>query len=240
MDENKIFVLIMLSIIMIIGIFSIILTSNFLNFIKKIIVKTRKNELIFYREYMVASGYSIKSKFGKINIKKAIKIFKKNKNDSNNIGILSKFNGFYYPFHDLDNINDLKLFKKLYSANPYVIFKSSSDDRYWGIVDFQNKKIKNILLEHNWGICNDSEYVKYSEHYKLIIIRGLYKNFDRKPVLFKINNKPSKNFQLFIDKLVSYYNKEGLELSVLKYQNPEMLIKFNRKRKLKNIINNNK
>jgi len=44
------------------------------------------------------------------------------------------------------------------------------------------------------------------------------------------------NYQeTFIDKLDTYYNKEGLELSVLRYKDPTMLIKYNRRRKLQQL-----
>ncbi len=70
-----------------------------------------------------------------------------------------------------------------------------------------------------------------------ILIRGLYEDLSRKPRLNEINGNLSKNFQLFIDKLSMYYNKEGLELSVLKFKDPNLLIQYNRKKKLQQLNN---
>ena len=53
--------------------------------------------------------------------------------------------------------------------------------------------------------------------------------------ILHINGNLSTNFQLFIDKMFIYYNNEGLELSVLRYKNPQLLIKFNRKLKLQQL-----
>ena len=69
------------------------------------------------------------------------------------------------------------------------------------------------------------------------MIRGLYENKEKKPVLYEINGNLSKNFQLFIDKLRIYYNREGFELSVLRYNDPSLLLRFNRKRKLEILKN---
>jgi hypothetical protein len=160
-----------------------------------------------------------------------------NDNIQSSISIESKLNSFYYPIFDLDNLTHFNLFEKLYSPNSYVLFRSS-ENHYWGIVDAPYKKITTIFNDFNWKICNDLNYVNFCKSYNRLPIRALYENKNRKPRLYKIHGNLSKNFQLFIDNLCIYYNKEGLELSVLKYKNPEMLIHFNRKLKLKNIKNN--
>ena len=103
---------------------------------------------------------------------------------------------------------------------------------FWGIVDIPFKKRKDIFYEHNWKICNDDRYTLFCRNFNKIFIRGLYDSKDKKPILWKVNGELSENFKLFIDTLEKYYNNEGLEISVLRYQNHEMLFKFNRKRKL--------
>jgi hypothetical protein len=43
------------------------------------------------------------------------------------------------------------------------------------------------------------------------------------------------NFKVFIEKLEHFYSNEGLELSVLKYKEPNMILKFDRKNKLEQL-----
>ena len=68
-------------------------------------------------------------------------------------------------------------------------------------------------------------------------MRGTYENISRKPTIVSKNREEdfSDNLKLFIEKLVSYYNNEALEMSVLKYQTPELILRFDRKRKLKKL-----
>lgn len=231
MDKDELLGVVFVVVIGIIILIVVLVRSNLINFIVRLFVRTKKNELNFFRQYILSRDYSTINKFRRIHIEKVIERFKKNKT-SNYINIRSFFNGSHYPFYDLDDDTKLQLFKKIYAATPYVIFQSSKNN-FWGIVDLPQKDIKKILTDHNWNICNDSKYVNYSRHHKALCIRGLYKNMDRKPILIKENKNLSKTFRLFVDKLVTYYSKESLEISVIKYQNPEMLIRFNRKRKLK-------
>lgn len=194
----------------------------------------KTNELTFFRQYEYYGGYGTEVKIKKESLSDIIFKYKDSVKTSGGVLIESKFNNIYYPVFDIDNLDDFALFKNLYSPTPYVLF-SSSKGHYWGILDTPYDNINKIFLDHNWKICNDQKYIEYSRNYKLMSIRGLYENESRKPSLYTINGNLSENFQLFIDKIVKYYNKEGLELSVLRYKDPLMLIKFNRKRKLEQI-----
>jgi len=231
MDKQVVLAIIIISIVLMVVLIVVLFRSNLINFIAKFFVKTRKNELSFFRQYEISLDYSKLNRFRRISIEKLLKIFKKHTTGSTKVNIRMIFNGNYYASYDLDLQSKLTLFKQVYSATPYVLFKSS-EGKHWGLVDIPYKKLKDIFVDHNWNICNDQQYVSYTKHHRLLVIRGLYKNFDRKPTHIYTNKILSKNFQLFIDKLVTYYSKEGLEMSILKYQDPEMLIKFNRKRKL--------
>lgn len=205
-----------------------------INFFKK--VRVKKNELSFIYSYIHYGNYSndniLKPKYLEFILNK----FKKNVNVNDlNIQIESKFNDEYYAFFDLDDDQEkLKLFKDLYNDMSYAIFHSSSD-HYWAILDKPYKNIKDIFSNANWKICNDTKYVNFSFNHKKLIMRGSYESKERKPVLYETYGILSKNFQLFIDKLYYYYNNEGLELSVIKYKNHELLIQYNRKLKLQQI-----
>jgi len=152
----------------------------------------------------------------------------------NFVSIESKFNNIYYASFDLDTDEHLVFFRHLYQSTPYALF-ITSDGHYWGIVDYPHDDIKNIFYEPNWKNCNDQRYISFCRNQNMLLIRGIYENDDRKPKLYTVNGKFSKNFQLFIDKLCIYYNKEGLELSVIRYKDPKLQIKFNRRRKLQQL-----
>lgn len=208
------------------------------HFIKSKFIITPTNQLSFWRQYIYNDGYDEENRFTKQHIYKILDRFRKKDFIIESVSIESVFNHIYYPVFDIDDPTQLELFKKLYSPSAYAIFKSSTD-HYWCILDNGFKNKKHIFYDVNWKICNDPKYVNFCHEYNKFLIRGIYENFERKPFLFETNGKFSKNFQSFIDKLFIYYNKEGLELSVLKYRDPSLLIKFNRKRKLQIINENN-
>jgi len=211
----------------------------------KLLFTKNKNELSFLRQYTYNGLYSREERLILESLNTIISKFIKMEKNTGGVLIESKFNGIYYPMLDLDSQENFDLFKQLYINTPYVIFKSSIDqssvdlDHYWGFLDIPYKKPSIIFKEHNWKICNDQKYISFSRWCNKILIRGLYENKDRKPFIFETNEKMSTNFQLFINKLCIYYNKEGLELSVLRYHDPALLILFNRKCKLKQINETN-
>lgn len=195
----------------------------------------KRNKLSFLREYTDHGDYGMDSGFYNESLNKIIKKFKNFELVNNDkVAIKSKFNNIHYPIFDLDDLEMLEIFKTLYSDESYAIFKSS-DEHFWAFLDAPHKNTKDIFYNTNWKICNDQKYVTFSIGNKNLIVRGLYENKKRKPYLFEKNGILSKNFQLFIDKLSIYYNKEGLELSLLRYKDPELLFQFNRKIKLEQL-----
>lgn len=227
--------------------------------IKNLIAKLKyqSDNLIFLREYQYSAGYCTNIGYVYETIDTIIKKFKSNVDNKFGVAIESAFNNINYAFFDLDTKEKLDLFEKLYEDVSHVIFissirkvedfqysgstkKSDNDEpeHYWGIVDIPYDKKSEIFREHNWKICNDQKYVEYCREYNSIRIRGLYENDSRKPRIYKESGVFSKNFKLFIDKLTTFYNNEGLELSVLRFKDPKMLILFNRRKKLQNIEKN--
>lgn len=195
-----------------------------------------KNKLTFYIEHTHYGTYSTLSVHKKKSIYKILILFKNVVHPNNVIVILSKFNNIHYMFFDLDDDDKINLFKTLYAEESYVIY-CSSPNHYWGIVDKPHKNINSVLLDTNWNICNDNKYVTFTKAHNKLYIRALYKDKFRKPFLFETHGKLSKNFEMFIDKLNDFYNKEGLELSILKHKDQDLLLQFNRKLKLKEIQN---
>jgi len=204
---------------------------------KKILESEITDELRFYRQYKYYGSYSSGDRRKREKLSEIIDYFRKSIKNDCGVNIESNFNGLIYPVFDLDSQEKLDLFKNLYSTDTYVIFRSSQD-HYWGILDSPTEKIEEIFYDHNWKTCNDQQYVEFSREYEKLYLRGIYENEDRKPRIFETNENLSKNFQLFINKLSIYFSKEGLELSVLRYKDPTLLIKFNRKLKLKQLNEN--
>ena len=213
--------------------------------------KKEKDELIFLRQYTHDREYDPEQRIKYESIDYILKYFRKliDIDKFCNVVIESKFKNVIYPFFDLDSKSKYELFKTLYVDIPYVIFISSYNDEelndekkyhYWGIIDKSYKNIKELILNQNWKICNDEKYVKYSTYLNKLMIRGLYENKNRKPKLFEKNGNLSKNLELFISKLENHYKNNGFELSILKYKDPELLIQFDRKIKLKKINCNEK
>jgi len=200
---------------------------------KKIKIKNKgnPNELLIYLRWNSYSGYSTTEKVALTPIPEILKKFYNNA-DSYDVNIKSEFNDIEYPVFDLDEIDYKNTFTSVFKDKPYVIFKTSVTDectKYWAILGepLENGK-KNIY----WRTCNDPKYVKYTEAKGVFYIRGLYENKIRKPIVVENNGEHSDNFKLYIDKLVDYYNQEALELSVLKYKTPELILKFDRRKKL--------
>jgi len=212
-----------------------------LKIIRRVVVK--KDTLSFFEQYIYHDSYSDEDRMRPRYLPKILDIFRRSVKCNGSVSIESRFNNINYAVFDLDNIEQLKLFKKIYSATPYAIFVSSyeqfvstsSQNNYWAFVDYPYSNIRKIFNEPNWKVCNDHNYVSFCMHHKKVLVRGIYEDNSRKPHQYEINGNLSKNFQLFIDKLDTYYNKDGLELSVLRYKDPTMLIKFNRRRKLQQL-----
>lgn len=228
---------IIVSIIMIIIVLYVYIPWYKLKNVKNISIA--KNELSFLRYLDDYGSYSNETKLLRDTISNIINIYKTFITPpKGGVLIESVFNNLYYPVFDIDDFDNYTLFRNIFSPTPYVLM-SSSNGHYWGILDMPYDSVHKIFYDHNWKICNDSNYIKFCRQYNYIPMRGLYKNESRKPRLYATNGNLSDNFQLFINKLLLYYNKEGLELSVLKHKDHSMLMKFNRKRKLEQINKNN-
>jgi len=204
-----------------------------------------KNELIYLHQTTHYGSYDTTSKLKYKSIGSIMKYFRTMINIDRYCEVLieSKFKNVIYPVFDLDCKSKYELFKTLYKDTPYVIFISSynkgadseNEYHYWGIIDEQYKKIKKLILNQNWKLCNDQDYINFSTRINKVLIRGIYENKNNKPKIFEKNGVLSENFELFISKLENHYNNNGFELSILRYKDTELLIKFNRKIKLNKI-----
>jgi len=198
--------------------------------------KSTKDELIFYHEYVVYSTYSERNKSKIFTIPDIFTRFKKEGKIPKEWGVYVKceYNGVTYPMFDLDTVEHKETFEKLYSDVPYVLFQSSID-HYWGILGVENK---NIFTDTYWLSCNDPSFVKMTLKTGYFRLRGLYETMSRKPIVCKINGTLSDNFQEFIEKVENFLKNDAMELSILKSKDPQMMLKFDRKRKLEQIDGN--
>lgn len=200
------------------------------------IFKTNKSpdgELSFIKMYEDYGSYDTKNKYADESLPKLFKIFRGNWIKKEKPFLSCKFNGNYYPFHDLDNKNSLDTFKEIYKKSEYVIF-NSSPDHYWGIVNEPNT-LDIIHKSINWRTCNDQQYVLSQCDNNMMTIRGYYEDISRKPRIEMVNGTLSGDFKIFIGKLTQYFSNEGLELSVLMFKDHGLLIKFNRSKKLQKL-----
>jgi len=197
---------------------------------------TPKDELIIFHEYIVYSTYSEDNKSKIMSIADIFKRFKKKATIPKKWGVYvkSEYNGISYPMFDLDTIEHKETFEKLYSDVPYVLYQSSID-HYWGILGVEKP---NIFTDTYWISCNDTDFVNMTKERKHFRLRALYEELNRKPVLIKVSGDISKNFEEFNNKVQSFINNDAMELSILKYKNPQMMLKFDRKRKLEQIDGN--
>jgi len=194
----------------------------------------KNNKLTFFRNYESYGSYSSSERYKIESLDTILKKFRKSLSTENTVSIKTIFNNINYAVFDLDDNKKLDLFEIISDEDSYVIFQSS-EEHYWAILDKPYKKLSDIFNNHNWKICNDQKFTQYCFNTKHIVIRGLYEDKSRKPFIVKKQGELSENFQMFISKLEDFYNKEGFELSVLRYRDPDMLIKYNRKLKMKNL-----
>ena len=202
-------------------------------FKKKKFFAPPKDELIIYHEYTDYGGYSSRDKSKIFSVSGIFEKFRKTGDIPEKWGVYVKceYNGVTYPTFDLDTVEYKETFEKLYDGVPYVLYQSSPN-HYWGILGTENP---NILTDTYWLSCNDFRFVDMAKIHGYFRLRALYEEMKRKPILIKSNGDISENFEEFNNKLQSFINNEALELSIIKYKNPQMMLKFDRKRKLDKI-----
>lgn len=191
-----------------------------------------EDKLILHLEYKHQGNYTSSMRSVKSTITRLLSNFKEGAAKDDYIFIESKFNGINYPFFDLDNEEMKDTFLEIYKEEKFVLFQSSPE-HYWAILD-ENVDLKFLFQDTKWLTCNDPKYVSCSKSSENLRIRGLYAYRNRKPQIIQKNreNEFTENFSKYIESMVEYYNNDGLELSVLKYKTPELILLFDRKKKL--------
>jgi len=120
----------------------------------------------------------------------------------------------------------------------YVCFRSS-ENHYWVLVDKPLKKLKNFFndtLYFIWTVYSDTEFTRISLEQKKLLIRGIFEDFTRQPIIIKKSKTLSDNFTIFITKLEKYYNQDAIKFSALKFKDTDLLKTYLRTEKLKRIL----
>jgi hypothetical protein len=200
--------------------------------------RPKTNEIIFKYEYEHASWNSYSSE---TRIKRGyIDFFKERfrQREFNNIMVISEYNEFMYPFFDIDDLTKYNHFVRNATCN-YVSFQSSPG-HFWIFVDKPFRKyteFKNDDISNDWAVYSDTKYQSMSNNRKEFHVRGFFEKLEKQPGIVDKKGNFSENFSEFISKLENYYNVDCLELSALRYNDPDMLLKLRRIQKLNRITN---
>lgn len=197
-----------------------------------------ENQLIIKYEYEHSSwgGYSSTTKLKRGYIDELIFRFKQR--TFNNVILISEYNGVKYPFFDIDELDKYNHFIRNFKEIPYVVFQSSPG-HFWVIVDKPFVKYFDFMkdeLFNDWVVYSDTNYQKMTNDRSEFHIRGDFKNLERQPTLIEKYGEFNQNFSEFISKLESYFECDCLELSTLRYNDPDMLLKLRRIKKLNRVI----
>lgn len=230
MIDTRVIVVLVLFSPLIIGVF--MLLYEYIMEFKKIYSVNKKDSLILYLEELSNDSVGNNTKYLMRNIEDILILFKEKRDRYIYIGC--HYNEKNYPLYKIYNKKDLMTFKKCFYDTPYVIF-NHHNQYYSCIIDQEYKKIEDIFKDVNWLTINQYNDRKSIMYHNKLFIDGLYEYDNFKPTILETNGNLSENFKNFINKLVDYYDNQGLELSVLKYQNSEMIIRYNRQKKLKQL-----
>ena len=194
----------------------------------------KKDELTFLRIYEYFGTYSNTSKIKNTQIDFILSQYR-NQNEYNELIILSKLNDYHYPFFDIDDIDKYNHFCNNTDSN-YVSFQSSPG-HFWVIVDKPFISLQDFIKDpifNDWIVYSDDKYTKLVSD--KFYIRGTFKTLMRQPVIDKKIGVFSDDFKTLIEKIVEHYDTDGLELSMLRYKQPDMLLQFKRMKKLTRIL----
>jgi len=200
-------------------------------------VKKNIDELYLLRQFTRTRDYSADiTKIRSTDIDFMLNQYK-NLIDYHDLLILSKFNDNNYPFFDIDELSKYNHFCRTTNHN-YVSFQSSPG-HFWVIIDEPFKNVADMVknpLYSDWLVYSDNRYVSMCIERDDFYIRGTFKTLDRQPVIVNKIGTFSDEFKLFIFKLNEHFETNGLELSLLRYKDPEMLVQHKRVKKLSRIL----
>lgn len=199
--------------------------------------KNVKDALIFTQTVQRYDSYSTNTDYICLdNIQKLVQDYRQDKT-SNYPFPTTNYNGKLYAMLDLDELDKYNDFCKNFDGK-YVIFQSSPG-HHWAFIDEEFETFSDFTkseLINDWIVYTDEKYNTFSRFREYFSIRGWFETLDRQPALIYESDNLSKNFKEFIDKLENYFQTTSLELSMLKYREPNMLNLYKRQKKLQRIL----
>ena len=159
----------------------------------------KKNELVMYSSYNYTDDYdhTIAERFVPTTPEMMLKMYKDS--DFDELILSSEFNGYLYPFFDMDDYNLYNKFCNNTKLN-FVSFQSSPG-HFWVIVDKPIKTFKDFVdddIYEEWLVYNDIKYTNMAQEQKKFYVRGLFDNLDRQPSVYQRVGNSDSNFNIYI------------------------------------------
>jgi len=199
----------------------------------ELVIKPKKDELSYLMVYEYSDTYSTNTS------SKPTTIELMRNSDFKGLIIKTLFNDKHYPMFDIDDIDKFNHFMKHTNYNG-VVFQSSPG-HHWVIIDKQFDSVYDFLkddLKLDWICYSHDKYNDMVTEQKYFCLRGLFDNMNRQPFVLQTFGNLTNDFKIYIDKLEKHFQVDSLELSTLRYKEPEMLLQLRRIKKLERITKN--
>jgi hypothetical protein len=194
-----------------------------------------ENDLYFRRDLTKSSGYGYVTLERNIKQTKITHLYKQM--SYFDFYIISKMNNGIYPMFDIDDYNTYQNFLSN-NENKYVTIQSSKN-HFWVILDTPFNKYNEFVeskIYNEWNVYSDNKFNSMCNRKEDFYIRGTFEKLERQPNIIHKSDNLSVDFNIFINKLTQYFSETSLELSILRYKEEDMLLKYNRILKLKRIL----
>jgi len=140
---------------------------------------------------------------------------------------------------DIDDLSKYNHFMRHTNYNG-VVFQSSPG-HFWVIIDKPFNSVTEFLkddLKMDWICYSNDKYNDMVKTQNFFCLRGLFDKMIRQPIVVQTIGNLTDEFKIYIDKLEKHFLVDSLELSTLRYKDPEMLLQLRRIKKLERITKN--
>jgi hypothetical protein len=199
----------------------------------------KKNNLDIYILVEKYGRYTSNEKKQKISVKDVLNEYRTHTNIKNagDVLVTTKYNGVFYPFLDIDDVETYNFFCN--NTNYKYVSVESSTDHHWIFIDKPFKTYNDFInseLYIEWCFFTDDKHSKLYNEDQEFYIRGFYQNYDRMPKIKDVDKHCSDNFKEYIVELKKYFEHTAMELSIIKYKDPDLYKQYVRIKKLERIL----
>jgi len=199
----------------------------------------KKDNLDIYILVEKYGHYRSSEKKYKISVKDVFNEYRTHTNIKNagDILVTTKHKGVFYPFLDIDDVETYKNFCD--NTNYKYVSVKSSPEHHWIFIDKPLKTYTNFInseLYIEWCFFTDEKHSKLYNEDKVFYVRGFYQNYDRMPKIQDVDKHCSDNFKEYIGELKKYFEQTSMELSIIKYKDPDLYKQYVRIKKLERIL----